>query len=367
MTIATHGKTIGSMQVLNQAITDDFAVYHGDNVEVLKGIPSDTVGLSVTSVPFPSMYVYNNTSRDIGNTTGIVQMLEHYRFVARQMLRVTIPGRMLCIHLTNIPVFKHADGFVGRRDFRGDMIRLMQEEDWIYHSEVLIDKCPQLRAQRSKDRGLLFKSLATDSSVMAPVMPDYLLLFRKPGENPFPILAGRSKKYENEKGWITEDEWVEWAHSVWYREIKLESKSSAPLNYPGRHLKMGGIKETDVLNVRVARDPKDSKHLCPLQLGIIHRCVKLWSAPGELVCDPFSGIGSTGFEALRLGRKYLGIELKESYYRQSARYLKIAVSEYKRNEGILDFGPEAVADAESDIPGLGDPEDFDGMDADDAE
>jgi DNA modification methylase len=298
--------------ILGQHIEEDFAVYHGDNVEVIRGMPDDSVGLVVTSPPFPSMYVYNNTARDIGNTKGIEEMLAHFRFLAGRdgLFRVVKPGRSICIHLTQVPVFQHQDGFVGRRDFRGGIIQLMIEEGWIYHSEVLIDKCPQIKAARTNDRGLLFKSLATDSSVMAPCMADYILVFRKPGINPEPIRAGRSVKYKNPDGWITQDEWIEWAAAAWYRRTK---------DYPG------GISETDVLNVKVARTADDERHLCPLQLGVIERCVKLWSNPGDIVLDPFSGVGSTGYRAVQLHRKYVGIELKGSYFKQSIRYIRQAL------------------------------------------
>jgi hypothetical protein len=311
------------VKVLDQHITADYALYHGDNVEVVAGLPDDSVGFMLTSVPFPEMYVYNNTSRDIGNTSGLEEMLDHFRFLAGAsgLYRVLLPGRIFGVHLTQVPVFKHQHGYVGRRDFRGDVIRLMQSEGWIYHGEVLIDKCPQARATRSHDRGLQFKSLASDSSVMSPVMPDYLVLFRKPGDNPVPIRAGISRKYGNPDGWITPDEWIDWAQDVWPRMSR---------DYPR------GIDQTDVLNVRPARTEEDEKHLCPLQLGVIERAVKLWSAPGELVMDPFSGVGSTGYRAIQLHRKYLGIELKESYYRQSIRYLDEAVGSRASQATLFD-------------------------------
>lgn len=299
--------------VLAQHISEHFAVYHGDNVEVVAGLPDASVGLMVSSPPFPSMYVYSNTPRDIGNTSGVEEMLAHFRYLAGPdgLLRVLKPGRSFCVHLTQIPIFKHQEGYVGRRDFRGDVIRLMIDLGWIYHSEVLIDKCPQLRQARTHDVGLQFKSLANDSSVMAPTIPDYLLIFRKPGENPDPIRAGRSAKYKNPDGWITQDEWIEWAAGVWYRKTK---------DYPG------GIDVTDVLGVKAARTEQDEAHLCPLQLGVIERCVKLWSAPGEIVMDPFSGVGSTGYQVVQLNRRYVGVELKESYFRQSIRYLNQSVA-----------------------------------------
>jgi hypothetical protein len=311
------------VKVLDQRITEDYALYNGDNTEVVAGLPDDSVGFILTSVPFPGMYVYNNSARDVGNTRDNEEMIEHFRHLVNgdRLMRVLMPGRSFCVHLTQTSLLKHRDGVVGRRDFRGDMIRMMVEEGWIYSTEVVIDKDPQLQAIRARDRGLLFKSLATDSSVMAPVRCDYLLCFRKEGDNPIPIRAGASKKYQNPKGWIKEEEWIEWAHAVWYRWNPTLKK---------------GIRETDVLNVACAREGEDEKHLCPLQLGVIERAVKLWSAPGELVMDPFSGVGSTGYRAIQLDRKYLGIELKESYYRQSIRYLDEAVGSRASQASLFD-------------------------------
>lgn len=318
----TAGSKEFMTKVLNQCITDWFALYHGDNCEVLAGLPDDSVGLTVSSPPFPSMYVYSNSPRDIGNTKDVAEMLDHFRYlVGGHLLRITKPGRSCCIHLTQVPLFKHSDGVIGRVDFRGDVIRLFQAEGWIYHSEVLIDKCPQVRAQRTNDRGLLFKSLATDSSVMAPVMADYVLVFRKPGDNAEPIRAGRSDRYGNATGWITQDEWIEWASAVWYRR-----RDGLP----------GGIKETEVLNVAVARDSEDERHLCPLQLGVIERCIKLWSNPGDVVLDPFGGIGSTPYKAVELGRKGVMVELKESYWRQAVKFLRQAESNRLGQRSLFD-------------------------------
>lgn len=289
----------------------DWTLFLGDSALLMDSIETDSVGLTVTSVPFPNMYAYTNSPHDVGNTRDSEEMLDQLRFIVGRdkLLRATMPGRMACVHLTQTPIFKHQAGYVGMRDFRGEVIRLMIDEGWIYYGEVTIDKDPQVKAQRTKERGLMFKTLATDSSHMRMAMADYVLLFRKPGENPNPIRAGRSTKYGNADGWITNEEWIEWAHPVWY------STSSDPV---------GGISETDVLPARQAREAQDELHLCPLQLPVIERCVKLWSAPGDLVMDPFNGIGSTGVKALELHRRYVGVELKESYFRQASRNLSAA-------------------------------------------
>jgi hypothetical protein len=281
----------------------------GDSVERIAEVGDEAVGLSVFSPPFPGMYVYSDSPRDMGNARTIEELIEHYSYLAPSLLRVTMPGRSCCVHLCQSIKVKYLDGHSGLRDFRGAVINVMEEAGWIYYGEVCIDKDPQVKAIRTKDQGLLFKSLANDSSRMHMALADYLLQFRKPGDNPTPIRAGISKRYGNEEGWITAEEWIEWAAPVWYR---------AGENYPG------GIRETDVLNVRVARDAGDERHIAPLQLGVIERAVKLWSNPGDLVFSPFAGIGSGGYVALQHGRRFSGIELKDSYFRTACRNLAVA-------------------------------------------
>ena len=339
------------MKVLDQHVAESFTAIHGDNTEVVPSIPDNTIDLTVTSPPFPAMYAYSNSPRDIGNTSGIGEMLEHFAYLVRDLLRATKLGRSCCIHLTNVPAFKHHDGYVGRFDFRGDVIRLFQREGWIYSAEVTIDKCPQVRAQRTKDRGLLFKSLATDASLMSPVMPDYLLVFRKPGDNREPIRAGMSDKYGSGGGWFTQDQWIVAAQAIWgFSRLDVDDLGLAYDTMSGCWYRKSpdnpdGIKETDVLNVAAARDSEDERHLCPLQLGVIRNCVRLWSAPGEVVLDPFGGIGSTAHEAIKLNRKGLIIELKESYYRQSIRNCERAAASTGRQRTIfdtIDFNEEAA-------------------------
>jgi len=284
----------------------------GDSCELMKNIEPETIGLSVFSPPFPGMYAYTNSERDIGNTKNIEEMLGHFEFIIDDLLRITIPGRSCCIHLTQEPIFKRNEGYSGLRDFRGEVIRIMQKHKWIYASERTIDKDPQLKAARTKDHGLAMKTAAKDSSVLTGTMPDYLLQFKKQGTNPIPIRAlidHNDPRKRNPDGWITREEWIQWASAVWY----------------GRHrIKKGGISESDVLSSRPAKDKDDEKHLCPLQLGVIERCIKLWSAPGDTIFSPFAGIGSEGYQAIRFGRKFVGIELKETYWKQACQALSNA-------------------------------------------
>ena len=300
----------------------DWRLYLGDSVEMIDKIPDESVGLSVFSPPFPGMYLYSNTARDMGNVATIDEMVDQYRFLIApdKLLRITKPGRSCCVHLCQALAFKGVDGYIGIKDYRGKIIAAMEDAGWIYYGEVCIDKDPQVKAIRTKDRGLLFKTLATDSSHMHMALADYMLQFRKPGDNAEPIKAGASSRWKNPDGWITNDEWIEWASPVWYRQTK---------DYPG------GIRETDVLNVAVAREVDDERHLCPLQLGVIERAIKLWSNPGDMVFSPFAGIGSEGYQAINFNRKFTGIELKRSYWETACRNL--AVAESTRNQSTL-FG-----------------------------
>lgn len=288
----------------------------GDSIEVIKSIPENSIGLTLFSPPFPGMYAYTNSPRDVGNSTDINEMMGHFRFLVPDLLRVTEPGRMCCVHLMQLTAMKSRDGYIGVKDYRGAVIQEMTGSGWVYAGEVTIDKNPQIQAVRNKERGLLFKTLAKDSSLMRMALADYLIYFRKPGENKRPIHAGISKRYNASGGWITEKEWIEWAAPVWYRQVK---------GLPG------GIRETDVLNVRQARETDDERHLCPLQLGVIERAVKLWSAPGDTVFSPFAGIGSEGYVSIQKGRRFIGIELKESYYKQACANLQRAEKETPRD------------------------------------
>lgn len=294
------------------AAGDGWTLHLGDCLDVVPELDPGSVGLSVFSPPFPGMYVYSDSARDLGNTYDLREFARSMRILARELHRVTMPGRTCAIHLCQTTAQKVRDGYVGIKDFRGSVIRTMERAGWVYYGEVAIDKDPQVKAIRTKDQGLLFKSLAKDSALMHMALADYVLQFRKPGANPLPIRAGISDRYGNPDGWITAEEWIEWAAPVWYR---------ASHEYPG------GIRETHVLNVAQARDERDERHLAPLQLGVIERCVKLWSAPGDLVLSPFAGVGSEGVVALQHGRRFVGVELKPSYWRVAQRNLAGAVAQ----------------------------------------
>lgn len=260
----------------------------GDSCERMAEIPDDSVGLSVYSPPFASLFTYSPSPRDLGNSASRGEFFEHYGFIIRENLRITMPGRICAVHVQQLTTTMANHGVIGMTDFRGDVIRAYLDNGWIFHGEVTIDKDPQAQAIRTKAQALMFVTKNRDSSMTRPALADYLLLFRKPGENTVPI-----------KNDVTNEEWIEWARPVWL-----------------------DIRETNTLNARVARDSADERHICPLQLDFIERVIRLWSNPDETVFSPFGGIGSEPYTAIKLGRKALAIELKPSYWKTAVANLR---------------------------------------------
>ena len=300
---------------------DGWTVHLGDSVESIDEITSSSVGLSVFSPPFPGMYVYTDSPHDMGNVESIGEMMGQFSHLMApdKMMRVMMPGRSVFIHITQGVAQLGRDGYIGLKDFRGDIIRMMEGHGWRYYGEVTIDKNPQVKAIRTKDAGLMFKSLSNDASRMHPALADTLLQFRNPGENPHPIKAGQSEKYGNMAGWVTQEDWILWARPVWY----------ASDYRPAGCDQISGIRETNVLNVSAARSEEDERHMCPLQLDVIERCVRVWSAPGETVYSPFAGVGSEGVVALQAGRGFIGGELKREYFETACRNLKRATAQFE--------------------------------------
>jgi DNA modification methylase len=268
----------------------------GDSCERMTELADESIDFSVYSPPFMSLYTYSPTERDLGNSASEDEFFEQYQFIIRDLLRVTKPGRITAVHVAQVPAMLSRDGYIGLKDFRGAVNRAYIEAGWIFHGEICIDKDPQAQAIRTKAKALLFTQMHKDSSWSRPALADYIQLFRKPGENAVPIQPD-----------IDNNEWIEWARPIWYN-----------------------IKESDTLQFTTAREEKDERHICPLQLGTIERCIRLWSNPGELVFSPFMGIGSEGHEAVRLGRRFAGIELKENYWRVAARNLREAETKKAR-------------------------------------
>jgi hypothetical protein len=324
--------------------------YMGDSVKWTARadeFPDDSVGLWIFSPPFPGMYAYTNSPHDMGNVRSMGEMVDQFRFLIPSLYRTAMPGRSCVIHLTQGVAFMGTDGYSGLKDFRGELIRAMEDYGWRYYGEVTIDKNPQLKAMRTKDAGLQFKSLANDSARMHVAMADMLLQFRKPGDNPHPIRAAANHPgIPNPDGWITQDEWIRWARPVWYASdwmpkeaVLVQELEDGSYGVTYEHADpawLDGIRETDVLNVRQARDTDDERHLCPLQIGVVERCVKLWSNPGEVVATPFGGIGTEGYVARRLGRSAKLVELKGSYFKSLLQNVRSAHPQGK-NSGYVDL------------------------------
>lgn len=282
------------MNCLDQTVGENFALYHGDSVEVLKGLPEASVGYSIFSPPFASLYTYSNSPRDLGNCRSDADFFEHFGYIVRELRRVMRPARNVSFHCMLLPTSKERDGYIGLKDFRGDLIRAFQKEGFIYASEVCIWKDPVTSMQRTKALGLLHKTVRNNASMSRQGIPDYLVTMRAPGE-PDERVTHEPADYPVEK-------WQRVASPVWM-----------------------DIDPQDTLQYRSAREHDDERHICPLQLEVIRRGIDLWTNPGDIVLSPFAGIGSEGYVALQMRRRFVGIELKASYYQQAARNLKAAL------------------------------------------
>lgn len=289
---------------IDDAEGETWTLMLGDSCERLGELHDESVDFSICSPPFDSLFTYSPSTRDLGNSASRGEFLDHYRFIVEHQLRVMKPGRIAAIHVQQLTTTKAAHGHVGLTDFRGDVIRLFQSVGWIFHGEVTVWKDPQAQSIRTKAFSLAFQTKNRDSAHVRPALADYLLLFRKPGDNqtkiPHDALAGE----------VTNDDWIEWASPIW-----TDARDGGWLTADGGISPVWfGIKESNTLNVRVARDDADERHICPLQLDFIERCVRLYTNPGETVLTPFAGIGSEMYVSRKLGRRSIGCELKPSYW-----------------------------------------------------
>lgn len=309
------------MRVVDSKITDRFAIYNADTVEVARELESNSVGYSVFSPPFASLFTYSPLPEDMGNVRSYEEFFEHYAFLVREQFRVLQPGRLLSVHCMPLPTSKAHDGVIGLRDFRGDLIRAYQQAGFIWHSEVCIWKNPVTAMQRTKALGLLDKQLRKDSALSRQGIADYLVTFRKPGVNASPITKDDSFPVQL---------WQRYASPVWAYVEEEEADGFCFLSDRETDDPDSGIDQTDTLNGRSAREHDDERHLCPLQLGVIRRAVRLWSKPGDVVWSPFAGIGSEGYVSLQEGRRFVGAELKSSYYAQALRNLEVAAAPPKQ-------------------------------------
>lgn len=291
------------IEVLNQEHGEKWSLYNGDCCELIKGIDTESIGYSVFSPPFADLYTYSDSERDMGNCRNYDEFFVQFGFLIRDLYRVLMPGRLVSIHCMNIPAMKERDGYIGLKDFRGDIIRAFQRDGFIFHAEAVIWKDPLIEATRTKAIGLMHKQLCKDSSMCRQGIPDYVVTMRKPGEN-----QSRIEHPEGLESFAGEGE-IDgvYSHNVW-------RKYASPV--------WMDIRQTRTLNRTSARAEEDEKHICPLQLDTIERCLTLWSGKDDVVLSPFAGIGSEGYMAVKLGRKFIGFELKPSYYAEAVRNLQ---------------------------------------------
>jgi DNA modification methylase len=296
------------MNILNQEQGENWTLANGDCIEVLNSLPENSIHLSIFSPPYSSLYTYSNSDRDLGNSVNDEQFYEHFSHVVAGLHRVTKPGRIVCVDVMNIPAMKERDGYIGLKDFRGDVIRAFQKVGFIFHSEHCVFKDPLIEATRTKALGLMHKQLCKDSTRSRAGIPQYLLAFRKDGENQEPVahidglteFCGENPPIH---GNLSHERWRRYASPVWI-----------------------DINFSNTLNARAARDHEDERHVCPMALDLIERAITLWSNSGDVVFDPFSGVGSTGYQAIKMGRKFVGSELKESYFEQACKNIASAKS-----------------------------------------
>lgn len=288
------------VKVIDQSHGNNWTLYQGDCCEVVKGLPDESVGFSVFSPPFSSLFTYSNSDRDMGNSKDDAQFMEHFAdHLVPELLRVTAPGRIVAFHCANIPAMKERDGYIGLKPLRNKLTDVFIDAGFIFHSEHCICKDPLIEATRTKSLGLMHKQLLKDSTRCRAGIPDYLVAMRKPGENKSPVaheggLVDFIGEDEPLSGVRSHEVWRRYASPVWM-----------------------DINQSNTLQKASAREEKDERHVCPLQLDVIERALVLWSNPGDVVLSPFAGIGSEGYAAVRMGRKFVGVELKRSYFLQA--------------------------------------------------
>ena len=306
-----HGGTLRQRDEYRTDVAtgEDWTLHLGDCVDVARTIPTDSLHYSVFSPPFASLYTYSASDRDMGNSRDYDVFVEHFGFLVEELYRALMPGRLLSFHCMNLPTSKTHHGFIGIKDFRGDLIRLFESKGFIFHSEVVIWKDPVTAMQRTKALGLLHKQLKKDSCMSRQGVPDYLVTMRKPGEN------AERVSHDNES--FPVQLWQNYASPVWM-----------------------DINPSETLQFRSAREHKDERHICPLQLEVIRRALKMWTNKGDLVFSPFTGIGSEGYCALQAGRRFVGAELKPSYWEQARRNLELA----KSDQGMIEFDDNVDAE-----------------------
>jgi len=336
------------VKVIEQTVKDRYAMYNGDCCEVARGLPDASIDLTVFSPPFSSLYIYSEHPADMGNCDSDEEFFEHYSFLAPELLRVTTPGRICAVHCKDLPLYRSSDGAAGLRDFPGHLIAAMEQAGWTFHSRVTIWKCPVTERERTNNNGLLHKTVMRDSSQIRMGMADYVICFRKPPSDPTINLSDKPiarpagfTEWVGEKG---TDPRVSDQHPSKYARSGRNGNPSVEMWRRYAEPVWWDIDQTDVLNFQIARTDKDEKHICPLQLGLIRRCIALWSAPGDIVFSPFAGIGSEGYVALQEDRRFVGVELKPEYY--SIAVANLALARAKQASLFATNPPDPVSNTE---------------------
>lgn len=371
---------VSSVKVLNQTIGRNWALYNSDCVEGIRAIPDNSIHYSIFSPPFANLYTYSASDRDMGNCRDEAEFYEHFKFLIPELYRVLAPGRNLSFHCANIPTTKWKHGYIGQQDFRGMLIRLfvgddaadfytvinslkrrqyeavidkdedrvvrlqrtiesMQQElidhpsdtGFIYHSEVCIWKDPVMSQQRTNALGLLHSQIIKDSARCRQGIPDFLVTMQKPGANPQPV-KGAFDHYEGDDA-LPDVEFTSHTDNRNPYSIEVWQRYASPV--------WMDIRVNDTLNgereKRKAKETDEEAHICPLQLSVIHRALQLYTNPGDVVLSPFAGIGSEGYVSLDMDRKFIGFELKNSYYRQAVKNLKVAGKDEAEQINLFDL------------------------------
>jgi len=326
---------VSDIKAIDQVVCPGYAIYHGDACELIRAVPSDSVHFGIHSPPFEGLYKFTNSDRDVSNNEG-GDFWAHYQFLIRELLRVTRSGRLHSVHVMQLPATKGREGFIGMRDFRGDVVRAYQAAGWLMHSEICIWKDPVVAQQRTKSIRLLHKQLCKDSALSGQGLADYIVTFRKPGANEDAI-AGMLQSYTGDAVDVSRAAYdrqaadlmaqgkTAWPFESWV-SIMTWQRYASPV--------WTDIRQTRTLQYRSAREEKDEQHISPLQLDVIERCIDLWSNTGETVLTPFMGIGSEVWGAVNVGRRGIGFELKDSYFKQAAINLQRLLDE----RAEADFG-----------------------------
>lgn len=307
-------------KVLNQASGKNWTIWNGDSVEVVAALPDNSVDFTVFSPPFSSLYTYSNSPRDMGNVKSDAEFAEHFAHLTPSLFSKTKPGRLLAAHCMLLPTSKARDGFIGLKDFRGLLIRAFQDAGFIFHSEVTIWKNPVTAMQRTKALGLLHKQIRKDSCMSRQGINDYLVIMRKPGENPEPVahVEGTDSAFPVER-------WQRYASGVWATQRGVDDEGMLTFEDPNKsNPDKDGIAPGDTLQYMSARENDDERHICPLQLEVIRRAIRLWTNPGDTVLSPYLGIGSEGYVSVQEGRRFVGCELKRSYFDLAVRNMQSA-------------------------------------------